>query len=69
MLLIESYNTLVHSYDNFLELNFDGTQNSISPLAQIYLSGKLGNKVYNFTEMLKQPDKVHFEAAMFKEVK
>ena len=33
MLLLESYNTLVHSYDNFLELNFNGTQNSISPLA------------------------------------
>ena len=69
MLLVESYNTLIHSYNNFLELNFDGTQNSISPLAQIYLSGKVDNEVYNFNEMLKQPDRVQFEAAMYKEVK
>ena len=36
ILLIESYNTLLYTYDDFLELNFDGTQNSLSPLVQIY---------------------------------
>ena len=68
----ETYNTLIcnayTTYDDFLEANFDGTQNSNSPLAQIYLSGKADNEVYTFKEMLKQPDKDQFEIAMYKEV-
>ena len=69
MLLIESYNTLLHTYDDFLELNFDRTQNSFSPLTQVSLSNKVDNEVYNFNEMLKQSDRDQFEDAMYKEVK
>ena len=69
----ETYNTVLciaySSYTDFLESNFDGTQNSFSPLAQIYLTGKVDNKVYTFKEMMKQPDREHFETAMYKEVK
>ena len=65
----ESYNTLLHTYDDFLDLNFDGTQNSLSPLAQLRVSGKINNEVYNFNEMLKQPDRNQFETSMYKEVK
>ena len=60
---------MLYTYDDFLELNFDGTQNSLSPLVQIYLSGKVGNEVYNFNEMLKQSDIDQFEVTMYKEVK
>ena len=68
----ETYNDMIcnayTTYDDFLEANFDGTQNSTSPLAQIYLSGKADNEVYTFKEMLKQPDRDQFESAMYKEV-
>ena len=57
MLLIESCNILLYLYDDFLELNFDGTQKSLIPLAQIYLNGKVVNEVYNFNEILKQSDR------------
>ena len=71
-LVKETYNNFIcnayTTYDDFLEANFDGTQNSNSPLAQIYLSGKADNEVYTFKEMLKQPDKDQFEIAMYKEV-
>ena len=53
----ETYNNFIcnayTTYDDFLEANFDGTQNSTSPLAQIYLSVKADNEVYTFKEMLK----------------
>ena len=71
-LVKETYNNFIcnayTTYDDFLEANFDGTQNSNSPLAQIYLSVKADNEVYTFKEMLKQPDKDQFEIAMYKEV-
>ena len=65
----ENFNTLLYIYDDFLDLNFDGTQNSLSPLAQIYLSGEVDNEVYKLKEMMKQPDRNHLETTMHKEVK
>ena len=65
----ESYNTLLYSYDDFLESKFDGTQKSLSSLAQIYLSGKVDNEVHTFKEMTKQPDRNKFETEIHKEVK
>ena len=53
------------TYDDFLESNFDGTRNSISPLPQIYLSGKVDNEVCTFIEVLKQPDKDQFEVVVY----
>ena len=68
----ETYNNIISNayttYDDFLAANFDGTQNSTSLLAQIYLSGKSDNEVYTFKEMLKQLDKYWFEIVMYKEV-
>ena len=65
----ENFNTLLYIYDDLLDSNFDGTQNSLSPLAQIYLSGEVDNEVYKLKEMMKQPDRNHFETAIHKEVK
>ena len=68
----ETYNNFIcNAYttcDDFLEANFDGTQNSTSTLAKIYLSGRADNEVYTFKEMVKQPDKDQFEISMYKEV-
>ena len=33
----------LEGYDDYLDLNFDGTQNAISILGNIYLSGKINN--------------------------
>ena len=63
-----AYSSFLGGYDDCLEANFDGTGNSFSILGQIYLSGKVSNKVYNLTEMMKQPDRNKFEEAMAKEV-
>ena len=65
----ERYNELLDNYDDFLDSNFDGIQKSLSPLAQIYLSGKVDNDVYTYTEMMKQPDRYKFKTAMYKEMK
>ena len=56
------------AYQDYLDLNFDNTPNQISPLAQIYLSSKANNEVYNLKEMLQQPDRDDFIKAMEKEV-
>ena len=49
-------------------MNFDGTPNAMSPLAQIYTTSKSNNEVYNIKEMLQQPDKDKFIEAMNQEV-
>ena len=68
-------NTIAHcfqsrimEYEDFLDSNFDGTRNSTSPLAQIYLTSKANNEVYTLKEMLAQPDKMEFVKAMKQEV-
>ena len=55
-------------YQDYLQNNFDGTINQSNPLAQIYFSSKSNNEVYTLKEMLQQPDKDQFVAAMEKEV-
>ena len=65
----ESYNELVDNYGDFLDSNFDGIQKSLSPLAQIYLSGKVDNDVYTYTDLMKHTDRNQFEIAMHKEIK
>ena len=57
------------AYNDYLESNFDGTVNSISPFAQIYAATKSANEVYTLKEMLKQSDKNDFIEAMKKDVK
>ena len=64
-----AYHNFLSGYDDYLDLNFDGTSNSTSILGQIYLSGKIDNKTYTLKEMLQQPDRVEFEKAMYEEVK
>ena len=64
----KAYNGYLQGYDDFLDANFDGTANSTSILGQMYLSGKMNNEVYTLKEMMKQPDRHHFEAAMKEEV-
>ena len=56
-------------YQEFLDENFDGTANYLNPIAQIYASSKSGNEVYNLKEMLQQPDRKEFIAAIHDEVK
>ena len=60
------YSHHLECYDNYLDLNFDGTQKSTSILGQIYLSGKANNEVYTLKEMIQQPDRKHFDEAMRK---
>merc|ERR1711944_286381 len=62
------FQTKSRQYQDFLQNNFDGTTNSSSPLAQIYMSSKANNEVYTLKEMLMQPDKELFMEAMEKEV-
>ena len=62
------YHKCVDGYDDYLDLNFDGTNNSTSILGQIYLSGKMNNEIYTLKEMMKQPDRKNFEEAMHKKV-
>ena len=57
----KAYEGYLQGYDDFLDSNFDGTPNSMSILGQIYLSGKINNEVYTLKEMMKQPDRCHFE--------
>ena len=60
--------TSVAEYNSFLERNFDGSDNSPNPLAQIFLSSKANNEVYTLKEMLLQPDREHFVKAMEEKV-
>ena len=55
-------------YEDFLESNFDGSPNRLSPLAHIYQTSLANNEVYNLSEMLQQPDKLEFMKAMHEEV-
>ena len=65
----EMYTSFLEGYDDYLDLNFDGTQNSMSILGNIYLSGKINNEIYTLKEMMEQPDRKQFEMAMYEEVK
>ena len=49
----EKYNKLFGNYDDFIDSNFDGTQNSLSTIDQICLSGKVDNDVYTYKDMMK----------------
>ena len=66
------YRSTTVAYNDFLDWNFDGTPNSNNPIAQIFsaISTKPAsdNETYTMKEMLQQPDREHFEAAMKKEV-
>ena len=55
----QSYYTFLEGYDEYLDLNVDGTQNSMSILGNIYLSGKINNEIYTLKEMIQQPDRKH----------
>eukprot|EP00957_Ditylum_brightwellii_P048218 3659289-Ditylum_brightwellii.AAC.1 len=52
----------------YLDINFNGTQNSLSIIVQIF-GAEVSNKNYTSKEMMKQLDRKEFEAAMYKEVK
>jgi hypothetical protein len=56
------------NYEAFLTLNFDGTPNNPSPLAQAFYASQANNEVYTLKEMLLQPDKKEFFKAMQAEV-
>ena len=58
---VAAYHKFLEGYDYYLDLNFDGTCNSMSILGQIYLGSKIKNKNYTLKEMMQQPDKVQFE--------
>ena len=65
---VKSFQAKVTEYNDFLQNNFDGTTNYTSPMAQIYLSSKSNNEVFTLKEILQEPDKEHFIAAMEEEV-
>lgn len=62
------FQSRVMEYHDFLETNFDGTANNISPMAQIYMTTKANKETYNLKEMMQEPDKEKFIEAMNKEV-
>lgn len=49
------YTFFLEGYDDCLDLNFDKPQNSMSILGNIYLSGKINNKIYTTKETTEQP--------------
>eukprot|EP00957_Ditylum_brightwellii_P070994 5395653-Ditylum_brightwellii.AAC.1 len=51
-----------------LETNFDCTHNNLSIIGQIF-AADLSNENYTLKEMMQQPDRKDFEAAMLIEVK
>eukprot|EP00957_Ditylum_brightwellii_P081851 6226522-Ditylum_brightwellii.AAC.1 len=55
-------------YQEYLDTNFDGTQNNLSVIGQIFVA-ELSNKNYTLKEMMQQLDRKDFGAAIFKEVK
>ena len=54
------YYTCVIEYEDYLERNLDGTNNSLFPLAQMYMTSKANNETYTPNEMLKEPNKLEF---------
>eukprot|EP00957_Ditylum_brightwellii_P158952 12098205-Ditylum_brightwellii.AAC.1 len=56
------------SYQEFLEINFDGTHNNFSIIGQIF-AAELSDENYTLKELMQQPDRKDFEAVMFIEVK
>ena len=40
-----AYHTYLEGYDDYLDRNFDDTQNSMSIIGQIYLSEKINNEI------------------------
>ena len=62
------YQSRAIEYTDFLETNFDGSANQLSPLAQIYMTTQSNNETYNLKEAMQEPDKADFIEAMRKEV-
>ena len=62
------FQTRVANYHHFLDQNFDDSESSPSPLAQIFVASKANNEVYTLKEMLLQSDKEMFIKAMEDEV-
>ena len=52
-IVIAEYNSFLEGYEDYLDLNFDGTHNSMSIIGKIYLSGKVNNEVYTLKEMIQ----------------
>ena len=55
------------SYDSFLETNFDTSNNYVNPVS--HSASITDDESCALNEMKKQPDRVHFEEAMVKEMK
>ena len=53
-------------YNDFLESNFDGSGNKLSPFVQIYMTSQSNNETYNLKELLREPDKEQFIEVMKK---
>ena len=62
------YKAIEVEYDDYLERNFDGSNNLISPFSQIYLTSKTNNEIYTLKDMLWDPDKLDFVKVKKKEV-
>ena len=58
----------VAGYQDYLDQNIDSTPNHLNPLAQAYIALQSNNEVYTLKQMLQQPDREQFVAAMQKEV-
>ena len=54
-------------HDEFINMNADGTINSLNPMS--FIASAADNEVYHFGDMLKQPDMPDFLKAMVIEVK
>ena len=52
------FNKFLEGYDDYLDLLYNETQNSISILRNIYLSCRINNEVYTFKETMQHPDRV-----------
>ena len=66
--LANCYQSRQIAYIDFLEANFDESQNKNSPLAQIYNATKTKNEVFTLKEMLTQLDRDQFIKVMHDEV-
>ena len=62
------YQARAVKYNDSIDRNFNGSNNSTSPLAQVYLTSKTNNETYILKEMLQEPDKLQSAKTMKKEV-
>ena len=67
-IITQSSTNQISLSNDFLNINFDSTGNDFNPTSCLVESNN-DNEVHAHSKMKKQPDRPHFEQAMFEEVR